>query len=59
MHANTNKTPQNLLMKYITNLNNVFKNKILREKTPFVIKRAKWLQNIKLHLQKLWKKISK
>ena len=59
MHASTNKTPQNLLIKYIINLNNAFKNRIFKKKTSFVIKRAKWLRNIKLHLQKLWKKISK
>ena len=38
MHANTNKTPQNLLMRYITNLDNAFKDRILKKKTSFIIK---------------------
>ena len=32
MHVNTSKISQNRLIKYITNLNNVFENKIFRKK---------------------------
>ena len=35
-----NKISQNLLTKYIINLNNVYENKVLKEKISFIIKRA-------------------
>ena len=38
IHANINKISQELLIKYITNLRNVFKNKILKEKTPLIVR---------------------
>ena len=41
IHVNINKISQELLMKYIINLKNVFKSKILKEETSFVIKRIK------------------
>ena len=31
IHANIDKAPQNLLIKYITNLENIFKNRILKK----------------------------
>ena len=53
MHINTNKISQNLLIKYIINLNNAFENKFFKKKTSLIIKRVKQLRNIKLRLQKL------
>ena len=41
IYLNINKTSQKLLIKYITNLKNVFKNKILKKKISFIIKRIK------------------
>ena len=41
IHASINKTSQKLLMKYIINLKNAFKNKILKKEISFIIKRIK------------------
>ena len=41
IHININKISQKLLIRYTTDLKNAFKNKILREKISFIIKRAK------------------
>ena len=48
-----------MLKKYLFNLENVFKNKILEEKTSFATKRAKILRSNRKHLIDLWKRSAK
>ena len=49
-HKNTKVVFNKILKRYLLNLENVFKNKILKEKTSFAIKRAKILRNNLEHL---------
>ena len=58
-HESTQVASSEILKRYLLNLENASKNKILEEKTSFAIERAKMLRNNREYLIDFWKRNAK
>ena len=58
VHVNIKKTSHKLLKKYTVSFAETSENRALKKETFLTMKWAEWLQSIREHLMKLWKRVA-